>query len=117
MPRPSMSHALRSPASSSARWLLPAVVLTAALAGCTSFDEQQRKWIVQASTLPSSWSGSTEGMQDVWIEHASASLGGPVRLHGLWLPQERADAPVLLYLHGARRNVSDSSFRIRNMHE
>jgi alpha-beta hydrolase superfamily lysophospholipase len=41
----------------------------------------------------------------------------PVRLHALWQPQRDPKAPVLLYLHGARRNVWGSSFRIRNMHE
>lgn len=45
------------------------------------------------------------------------AAGKPEQLHGLWLPQPRADAPVLLYLHGARWNVSGSSGRIRRMHE
>ena len=35
----------------------------------------------------------------------------------LWLPQPRADAPVLLYLHGARRNVSGSAVPHPRMHE
>ena len=99
------------------RLLLPAFMLAAVLAGCTSFDEQQRKWIFQASNGSSPWAGNVDGMADVWIEHRSTVSGRPMRLHALWLPQERADAPLLLYLHGARRNVADSSFRIRNMHE
>ena len=40
-----------------------------------------------------------------------------MRLHGLWLPQPRADAPLLLYLHGARWDVRGSAFRMRRMHE
>ena len=41
----------------------------------------------------------------------------PVKLHGLWLAQPRADAPVLLYLHGARWDVRSSAQRMRRMHE
>ncbi|MDP4302266.1 alpha/beta fold hydrolase [Leptothrix discophora] len=86
------------------------------MAGCTSLDERQRAWIFQPSK--STWWGSAaaaEGMQEVWIEHGDAQ-GRPVRLHGLWLDQPQADAPVLLYLHGARWNVRSSAMRMRRLH-
>ena len=38
-------------------------------------------------------------------------------MHALWLDGPTPDAPVLLYLHGARRNVAGSVFRIRRMQE
>jgi uncharacterized protein len=100
------------------RWLILPVLAIAALAGCASLDEQQRKWIFQPSDR--TWSGglaAAEGMQDVWIDFSSAETGEPVRLHALWLAQPRADAPVLLYLHGARWDVRGSAQRIRRMHE
>jgi uncharacterized protein len=93
----------------------------AVTAGCSTLDEQQRKWIFQPTDR--SWSAglaAAEGMQDVWIEFKakdSTTLGQDVKLHGLWLPQERADAPLLLYLHGARWDVHGSAFRMRRMHE
>lgn len=90
----------------------------ALLAGCAALDEQQRKWIFQPSKA--TWHGAVtaaEGMQDRWIEFDSPSSGERVRLHALWLPQKRADAPVLLYLHGARWDVRSSAFRMRRMHE
>lgn len=112
---------LRSPFSSRLSALigapLAAALLAATLAGCASLDHKQREWIFQPAPIAEAPSGRAEGMQDVWIEHTSAVSGRPVRLHALWLPQTRADAPVLLYLHGARRNVWGSTFRIRNMHE
>jgi alpha-beta hydrolase superfamily lysophospholipase len=89
------------------------------LAGCATLDEQQRKWIFQP-TDRTWWGGAqaAEGMQDVWIEFASREGDGlPVKLHGLWLPQMRGDAPVLLYLHGARWDVRSSAHRMRRMHE
>ena len=56
-------------------------------------------------------------MQDVWIEFASAAEKQPVKLHGLWLPRAEADAPTMLYLHGARWDVRSSAPRMRGMHE
>ena len=86
-------------------------------AGCATLDAKQREWIFQPSDR--SWGGaqSTEDMQDMWIEFQSATTGRAERLHSLWMPQPRAGAPVLLYLHGARWNVAGSSGRIRRMHE
>jgi alpha-beta hydrolase superfamily lysophospholipase len=95
-----------------------ALLALSVLAGCVTLDEQQRKWVFQPSKQ-SWWGGASaaEGMQDVWIDFHSTESGEPVRLHGLWLPQPRADAPLLLYLHGARWDVRSSAFRMRRMHE
>lgn len=99
--------------------LLAAVAL---MAGCSTLDERQRQWIFQPSDR--SWYGGTmaaEGMPDVWIDYTSKLSGEPVKLHGLWAEHEnfrrRPDAPVLLYLHGARFNVVGSAFRVRRMEE
>ena len=95
------------------------------LVGCATLDEQQRGWIFQPSDR--SWGASAElarDMHDVWIKFDSASTRGPVKLHGLWLPADvkqpgwnGAQAPLLLYLHGARWNVTGSAPRIRRMQE
>ena len=95
--------------------------LLLASAGCTTLDEKQREWIFQPSDR--SWYGSAaaaEGMSEVWIAFTSneaESKGAAVKLHGLWLAQPRADAPVMLYLHGARWDVRSSAHRMRRMHE
>lgn len=89
----------------------------AILSGCSTLDERQRAWIFQPSDR--TWSGglaAAEGMDDVWIDFKAAS-GDDARLHGLWLPAEQAKAPVLLYLHGARFNVTGSAPRMRRMQE
>jgi alpha-beta hydrolase superfamily lysophospholipase len=104
----------------SPRWRWPALVLLviATLAGCATLDEQQRKWIFQPSVSTSGWGYyRLDGMQDVWIEHESRLSDKSIKLHALWLPQADPKAPLMLYLHGARRNVEGSSFRIRHMHE
>jgi len=98
------------------RWI--AGLATGALvvvAGCATLDEQQRKWIFQPSKTE--WRGaSADGMEDRWIEFTPADSDGPVKLHALWLPQNNPDAPVMLYLHGARWGVTSSSFRMRRLH-
>ena len=101
--------------------LAAAMSLLLTLAGCATLDEKQREWIFQPGDR--SWRGGTaaaEGMSDVWIEFKAQGAGAdaaPVKLHGLWLGQARADAPVLLYLHGARWDVRSSAHRMRRMHE
>ena len=111
------------------RWHLFASFCTALalLAGCASLDEKQRAWIFQPSDR--SWSGgaaAAEGMDEVWIDFNAKTSGNNgdsahnVRLHGLWLAADQPDAakaPVLLYLHGARYNVTGSAPRMRRMQE
>lgn len=85
-------------------------------AGCSTLDTHQRRWIFQpAASTP--WAGerATEGMETVYIDFRSHSSGKPARLHGLWLAGAAPDAPLLLYLHGARWDVTGSASRIRRM--
>jgi hypothetical protein len=100
------------------RFFAAAALALFGLAGCATLDNQQRKWIFQPSDR-TWWGGAqaAEGMNDVWIEFTSAEERQAVELHGLWMPQSRADAPVLLYLHGARWDVRSSAHRMRRMHE
>jgi alpha-beta hydrolase superfamily lysophospholipase len=101
---------------------IAAALVAALLAGCASLEERQRAWIFQPSDR--SWSrglDAAQGMDDAWVDFTSKETGRPVKLHGLWAAHpaltQRADAPVLLYLHGARFNVSGSAFRARRMQE
>ena len=117
---PAMSPHTQAPTRRSGirRALIGVGLVLGLLAGCATLDEQQRKWIFQPGDR-TWWGGlaAAEGMADVWIEFDSRASGDAVRLHGLWLPQDRADAPVLLYLHGARWDVRGSAHRMRRMHE
>lgn len=95
-----------------------ALLALAVTAGCASLDDQQRRWIFQpAASTP--WAGerATEGMDTVYIDFRSPSTGTPARLHALWLANPDAEAPLLLYLHGARWDVTGSASRIRRMQE
>lgn len=86
-----------------------------ALGGCAVLDAKQRAMIFQPSDR--TWQrANLEGMDEVWMDFVSPSTQQAVRLHGLWLPHADPQAPVLLYLHGARWNVTGSTLRMRNMH-
>ena len=130
-----MSKHIRAPFAAGFAAPLAAIfaLAFALLAGCATLDEKQRAWIFQPSDR--SWGNSGEaasGMDDVWISFQSRTSGQPVKLHALWLAADGAPnvangparaaaqpgkSPVMLYLHGARWNVSGSSGRIRRMQE
>jgi uncharacterized protein len=99
--------------------LLASVVLTAsALAGCAALDTKQGQWIFNPSDR--SWGDSAtaaSSLQEAWVNYDSKVTGQSVKLHTLINPSPRADAPVMLYLHGARWNVAGSTYRIQRMQE
>lgn len=99
------------------RFAVAAALLSLAVfAGCSTLDSQQRRWIFQpAASTPWAGEAAITGMDTVWIDFDSQASGQPARLHALWLANPDADAPVLLYLHGARWDVTGSASRIRRM--
>jgi alpha-beta hydrolase superfamily lysophospholipase len=93
---------------------------TAAMLGFASLDVQQRKWIFQAPRSAAAAGAEATDVGDVsdhWIEFDSPENGQPVRLHARWLAQPQPDAPVLLYLHGARCDLHASTERMQRLHE
>ena len=102
------------------RWILAstAVATMALTTGAVALDAKQRQWIFQPSDR--AWGGSNRdmsGLEDVWIPLTESKAGGEKKkLHALWMPAASPNAPVMLYLHGARWNVSGSVPRIRRMH-
>ena len=98
------------------RWLAVAALAIATLAGCAALDTRQRQWIFQPAK-ETWWAGAqaAEGMAPVWIDFTARDSGAPARLHGLRLAHEDPAAPMLLYLHGARWDVTGSAARVRRM--
>ncbi len=89
--------------------LVAAVALVAASAGCAYLNEKQGELILRPT-------------QDTWWGYQNAGLayderwipvgGNGDRLHAYWSPADDKAAPVLLYLHGARWNLTGSVTRI-----
>lgn len=90
-----------------------AALLSLGVAGCALFDTAQRELIFRPNT--ETWRGYAEGVvahEEVWIPVGASGE----RLHAWWVPAEGRDpatAPAMLYLHGARVNLTSSVYRIR----
>jgi uncharacterized protein len=99
--------------------LLVSAVLTAStLVGCAALDTKQGQWIFNPSDR--SWGDTATtaaSLQEAWVNYDSKVTGQNVKLHTLINPSARADAPVMLYLHGARWNVAGSTYRMQRMQE
>lgn len=94
---------------------LALLLMGSAIWGLKELDARQRIWIFQPSNR--AWPGANiADMQEVQIPYTTHS-GQKVQLHGLWMPAAKAKAPQLLFLHGARWNVTGSSPRIRRLNE
>jgi len=91
-----------------------AAIAVASATGCAYLDTKQREWIFRAQrdmhATPASYGLAFE---EVWLTVAGDADGARERVHGWWIPGPDATAPTLLYLHGARRNLSDNLFRIQ----
>ena len=85
-----------------------AAVAVASAAGCAYLDTKQREWIFRAQRdLHSTPASYGLAFEEVWLTVAGDGDGARARVHGWWIPGPDAQAPTLLYLHGARRNLSE----------
>ncbi|AUT46006.1 alpha/beta hydrolase [Achromobacter sp. AONIH1] len=94
---------------SALRRLIGAAVLAAAsVVGCTQLDAWQRQRIFAPEPQPQTW----------WREPAAGTevfdldVGGGERVRAWYWQSPLADAPTVLYLHGARWNLNGAAFRI-----
>ena len=100
------------------RRLLLAAAIAAALAGCAVLDSRQRQWIFQP--VREDWrgyAGTPHGTDEFWLDVATGAVGraraeGQDAIHAWWMAHENPAAPVILYLHGSRWNLTGSSYRI-----
>jgi pimeloyl-ACP methyl ester carboxylesterase len=85
------------------------VLGTALIGGCAYLSEKQGELIFRPTR--ETWSGYdrySRGFTEEWI--AVGTEGH--KLNGWWLPADNPAAPALLYLHGARWNLTGSVTRI-----
>ena len=89
--------------------VLAALVLAAAVGGCAYLTEKQGELIFRPTT-DTWWGYQNAGLRydDRWIP---VGANGD-KLHAFWAPADDKAAPALLYLHGARWNLTGSVTRI-----
>jgi hypothetical protein len=87
-----------------------AMLAATVIVGCAYLETKQGEWIFRPAE--GTWRGysheAANGFQEQWI--SVGNNGG--QLHAWWSPVQDKDAPVLLYLHGARWNMTGSVTRI-----
>ncbi len=89
--------------------ILSSLSALAIVAGCAYVDNKQGEWIFRP--VQGQWSGyraQAVSFEEHWIQVGTE--GG--KLHAWYSPAANPDAPTLLYLHGARWNLSGSVTRI-----
>lgn len=88
-------------------WLVVCTLIL--IGGCAYLDTKQATWIF--SPAEGDWRGFRglpAGMEERWIPVGNRNE----KLHAWWSPHTEPNAPVLLYLHGARWNLTGSVTRI-----
>ena len=83
-------------------------VAMAVIGGCAYLSEKQGELIFRPSK--DTWRGFNSdkyAFDEHWVQ-----VGDGHKLHAWWLKGERPNAPAVLYLHGARWNLSGSVTRI-----
>jgi alpha-beta hydrolase superfamily lysophospholipase len=108
---------------------IAAVGVAAIVGGCAALDVKQREWIFNPSKGDwGGFSGLPAGSQEFWLDVTTGRQvasraeipadkeGGQARyIHAWWMPAagstDAAQAPTLLYLHGARWNLTGSTWR------
>jgi len=108
---------------------IASVTIAALLAGCAALDMKQREWIFSPSKEDwRGFAGMPEGTQEFWLDvdqgrtvtsrEAIPKGDHPSQwIHAWWSPAADPAAPTMLYLHGARWNLTGSTWRTQKWRE
>jgi fermentation-respiration switch protein FrsA (DUF1100 family) len=111
------------------RWSLLGAVFIAVLlaAGCAQLSVKEREMVFRVEPGTARWfSALPEGVQEIDIPVAASNAAArsdssstpgdkPPHIHAWWWPAADAKAPAILYLHGARWNLTGHLFRIEQL--
>ena len=106
------------------KWSLLLIAFVVALlgAGCAQLTVKEREMVFRVEPGTARWfSVLPEGVQEIDIPVASVAsvdagpTGKPPHIHAWWWPAADAAAPTVLYLHGARWNLTGHLFRLEQL--
>jgi hypothetical protein len=87
-----------------------------AVVGCAAIQTRERELTFRVVPGTASWyQGLPAGVREIDLPVAAAD-GTTQRIHAWWWPSGE-NAPAVLYLHGARWNLTGQVFRIEQLHE
>ena len=98
--------------------LAVAAAVTGALlvGGAAALRQEERQIVFRADRDAARWfSGLPAGVQE--FELPVGSGAAVQHIHAWWWPAAQADAPAVLYLHGARWNLTGQLFRIQQLRD
>jgi len=99
---------------------IAAILTIVTMAGCAQLAQKEREMVFRVEPGEARWfSGMPSGIQDLHIPVRSSAQESGVtqKLHAWWWPAADPKAPAVLYLHGARWNLTGQLFRIEQLHE
>src|SRR5581483_6159232 len=99
-------------------WRLIVTIIVGALlaSGCAMLESKERELTWRPIRTVASWFGGLPAhVQDVYLPVTAD--GRAERIHAWWWPAEDKHAPVVLYLHGARWNLTGQFRRIAQLRD
>ena len=106
------------PRAGLARLALAAGLLIALAAGCAHLGYNERQLTFRPSKDVAGWfAGIPGGAQEVFVPVGHSDGNGTAeKMHAWWWPAADPGAPAVLYLHGARWNLTGQTRRIEQLH-
>ena len=96
------------------RRLIAPVVVAASIGGCAALEVKERELVFRPTREAAGWfSGIPDTVQELYL-----TVGAPdarERVHAWWWPANDPRAPVVLYLHGVRWNLTGQFNRISQL--
>lgn len=82
-----------------------AALFAVAIGGCGALETKERELVFRPVKEAAGWyNGTPADVQDVYLPVGGATPAE--RIHGWWWPADNPGAPVVLYLHGVRWNLT-----------
>jgi alpha-beta hydrolase superfamily lysophospholipase len=87
-----------------------------AIAGCSQLAHKERELVFRVVPGTASWySGLPAGVVESNLPVVTEAK--TQHIHTWWWPADKPGAPAVLYLHGARWNLTGQTFRIEQLHQ
>ena len=110
---------IRRPRAGLVRLALAAGLSIALAAGCAHLGYNERQLTFRPSKDVAGWfAGIPAGAQEVFVPvgHPGDGNAAAEKMHAWWWPAADPHAPAVLYLHGARWNLTGQTRRIEQLH-
>ena len=107
---------MKQPRRLALRAFVAALVAVVLASGCMMFETKQRELTWRPVRATASWYGGLpDTVRDFYLTVGAGA--DATRVHAWWWPADDAKAPTILYLHGARWNLTGQLRRIEQLRD